>query len=101
MKLKKNDEIIVTAGKDKGKRGKIEKIFPQKDKVLVGGLNLYKKHLKASGDKKQGGIIDIGKPLPVANVSLICPKCNKQVRIGFKFEGKEKMRICHKCNQVI
>lgn len=101
MKFKKEDHVIVTSGKDKGKKGKIEKIFPKENKVIIGGVNQYKRHLKPRGEKKPGGIIDITKPLPVSNIALICTKCNQKTRIGYKFEGGEKIRICRKCEQSI
>lgn len=100
MKLKKGDQIIVTAGKDRGKKGKIEKIFPNENKVLVTGVNIYKKHLKKT-DKNPGGIIEVTRPLPVSNVSLICPKCKESGRVGYKIEAGEKFRICRKCQQAI
>lgn len=99
MKIKKNDTVLVTIGKDRGKKGKIEKVFNKKDQVLVSGVNIYKRHLKAQGEGKPGGIIDIVKPLKVSKVVLVCPKCNQPTRIGFKVLDKEKIRICRKCEQ--
>lgn len=99
MKLIKGDEVVVTAGKDKGKKGKIEKVFPLLNKVSVGGVNLYKKHLKGRRDLAQAGIVDIVKPLPVSNVSLVCPKCNLPTRVSYVLNGKEKVRICKNCKQ--
>lgn len=109
MKIRKNDTVKVTRGKDKGKTGKVEKVFPKKNKVTVAGVNVYKKHLKPKGKDKPGGIIDIIKPLAVANVVLVCPKCKKQTRVGYQFDktslpaGRQtkKYRICKKCGQEI
>ncbi len=101
MKFKKGDEIIVTGGKDKGKRGKIEEVFPQTMRVLVLGVNVYKRHLKKRDEKTPSGIIDSPRPLPLANVALLCPKCKKPTRIGFLVSEKEKQRICKKCKQLI
>lgn len=101
MKLKKGDEIIVTAGKDRGKKGKIEKVFPRQNKVLVAGINIYKRHLKPRGQGKPGGIIDITKPLPLGNVALICPKCGQKTRVGYEIRTKVKVRICKKCKETI
>jgi large subunit ribosomal protein L24 len=102
MKLKKQDTVVITAGKDRGKTGKITKLFPSLNKVLVEGANKYKKHLKAQGERKPGGIIDIEKPLPVANVALLCPTCKQQTRVGFKFDKSgAKLRICKKCKATI
>ncbi len=101
MKLLKGDEILVTGGKDKGQRGKVEKVFPQKDKVLVLGVNLYKKHTKSMGNQK-GGIIENARPLSVGKVALICPKCNKQTRVNYTIDKKgDKSRVCAKCNATL
>lgn len=100
-KLKKGDEVIVTKGKDRGKKGKIEKIFPKLQKVLVSGVNLYKRHLKPRGQGKPGGIIDIAKPLPWANVALVCPKCSQRTRAGYKQMENQNRRICRKCKEEI
>lgn len=101
MKLKKGDQIIVTAGKDKGKKGKIDALFLKEDTVVVGGVNIYKRHRKARDEKNPGGIIDFTRPLPTANVALICPRCGKQTRIGYIVTKGEKVRICKKCEQKI
>src|SRR3989344_2423113 len=90
------DEIIVTVGKDKGKKGKIEKVYKSEGKITVANVNVYKRHKKASRSQA-AGIYEITRPLPLANVALICPKCSKQTRVGFEFEGKSKHRICKKC----
>jgi len=102
MKLKKGDQIIVITGKDKGRKGKVEKVLPKLNKVLIPGINVYKKHLKPRGEGQPGGIIDVVKPLPLSNVALLCPKCGKQTRIGYQLDKKgEKNRICRKCQTVI
>ncbi len=101
MKFKKDDEVLVTSGKDRGKKGKIDKVFPRENTVIVAGVNLYKKHLKPRGEGKPGGIIDITRPLNVAKVALICPKCGKATRVGYQIEAKGKIRICRKCKGVI
>jgi len=101
MKFKKNDEIIITGGKDKGRKGKIEKILSTQNAVLVLGLNLYKRHTKKRDEKHPGGIIDFPRPLPMGRIQLICPKCKKPTRVGFNVVKKEKQRICRKCGQLI
>lgn len=101
MKLIKNDEVIVLKGKDKGKRGKIERVYTKENKVLIPGVNLYKKHYKSRMQNKPSEIIEITKPFPVGNVALICPNCKKQTRIGYKMDNKEKVRICKKCNKKV
>lgn len=98
MKIKKGDQIMVIKGKDKGRKGKIEKVFHKTGKVLIPGINVYKKHARKQSEKKPGGIIEIVKPLPVANVALICSKCKKPTRVGYQInKSGTKTRICRKC----
>lgn len=101
MKIKKGDTVIVTSGKDKGKQGKIDRVYPKENSVLVPGLNMFKKHLKKRDEKQQGGIVDFPRPINVANLAIICPKCKKPTRIGFNQTKGEKVRICRKCQQPI
>jgi large subunit ribosomal protein L24 len=102
VKLKKGDQVKVLIGKDRGKTGKIEKVFPGREMVLIPGLNLAKKHVKPQGEGKPGGIIDVAKPFLVSKLALICPKCGQPTRVGFKLGKKsERLRICRKCKQVI
>lgn len=108
MKIKKGDTIKVLIGKDKGKSGKVDRIFPKKMRVLVDGINQYKKHFKARTQNpasQQGGqkseILTITKPIPVANIAVVCPRCKKPTRIGFKLVEDSKVRICKKCNKEI
>lgn len=96
FKFKVSDEVLITAGRDKGKKGKIQKVLTDENKVVVTGVNIYKRHRKATKSQK-AGIYEITRPVPVANVSIICPKCSKPTRIGFLIEGKNKYRICKKC----
>lgn len=100
-KIKKGDEVMVISGKDKGKKGKVEKVISKEKKVLVSGVNLYKRHLKARSQSQPSEIITITKPLPVTNVIIACPKCKKTTRVGFKIEKNNKVRICKKCNAEI
>ena len=101
MKLKKGDTIIVTAGKDKGQKGKIEKVFPGIARILVPGINMYKRHMKKRNERTPAGIIDFPRPLPVANVALVCPACGKPTRVGYIAVKDEKVRICRKCGKKI
>lgn len=101
MKLKKGDEVLIDKGKDKGKKGKIDKVITKEDMVLIPGVNLYKKHYKSKIQNRKSEIIEITKPYHIGNVILICPNCHKPTRIGYKFENKEKVRICRKCNKKI
>jgi len=100
MKIKKGDLVKIRVGKDRGKTGKVEKVFPKKNKLKVEGINIVKKHVKPRGKGEQGGIIKVNNPLPVANVSLVCPECKKPARVGYKINSKGvKNRICKKCGK--
>jgi len=100
IKFKVGDTVRMTAGKDKGREGKIEKILPKDGLALVPGVNLYKKHVKGFGDVK-GGVYDIPRPLGFGKIALVCPKCKKITRVGFGRVGEEKVRICRKCGKEI
>lgn len=101
MRLRKGDSVIVIKGKDKGRKGKIEKIFPKTNKILIPGINVYKKHARQQSERKPGGIIEIVKPLSVSNVVLFCPKCKKPTRVGYQIDKSGKRRICRKCQSLI
>ena len=101
MKIKKGDTVLIISGKDKGKKGKIIKAFPKERKVLIEGVNLKKKHQKPKKTGEKGQIIEKPAPINVSNAKLICSKCNKAVRIGYKIAGSKKYRICKKCNKQI
>ena len=88
MKVKKGDTILVIAGKDKGKTAKILRSFPKEGKILVEGVNLKKKHVKPKNQGEKGQVVSIPAPMNVSNTMLLCPKCSKPTRIGFKIEGK-------------
>ncbi len=100
-KFKVGDEILVTAGKDKGKKGKIERILPKDAKIVVAGVNMYKRNMKGSSKVRQSGIIDIVKPISVGNVAIVCPKCKLPTRIGYVIKSNEKNRVCKKCDQIL
>lgn len=100
IKFKIGDTVKITAGKDKGREGKIEKVVPDDGKVIIPGVNLYKKHVKGFGDVK-AGIYEIPRGLGFGKIALICPKCKKMTRVGFKFAGEDKVRFCKKCGKEI
>jgi len=102
MKIRKNDTVLVIAGKDRGKKGKIRKALPTKNKVIVEGINMIKRHSRAKGQARQAGIIELEAPMDVSNVMFICNKCNKPTRLGFSFlsDGK-KARICRACGEIV
>ena len=97
MKIRKGDTVKVLMGKDKTKMGKVEKVYPARGMVLVAGVNEFKKHLKSRSKDQKSEIVTITKPLPASNVAVICGKCKKTARIGFKIEKDKKIRICRRC----
>jgi len=100
--LKKNDLVIVIAGKEKGKSGRILKVFPRKNRALIEKVNFIKKHTRPSGQTRQGGIVEREAPIHVSNVMVICEKCNLPIRVGKKIldDGK-KVRVCKKCGELL
>ncbi len=100
MKLRKGDNVIMLGGKDRGKKGKVIHVFlsgDSGDKVVVEGLNLVKKHLRAKKQGQKGQIVSKERAVSVSSVALICKLCGKQTRVGYKIEGENKVRICKKC----
>lgn len=97
MKLKKGDNVIILSGKDRGRQGNILKVFPQKGKIVVEGLNISKKHVKAKRQGEKGQVVEVPSPMPLSNAQLFCQKCKKGSRIGYTIEGAEKVRICKRC----
>lgn len=102
LKFKKGDTIKVTLGKDKGKEGKVEVVLPKKGTVIIPGINIYKKHVKANltVDGK-GGVYELPRAINMAKIALICPNCKKQTRVGFEVINGKKERICRKCKKQI
>jgi large subunit ribosomal protein L24 len=102
MKIRKNDTVIIIAGKDRGKKGKVRRTLLKEDRVIVEGLNMIKRHSRARRAARQAGIIELEAPMHVSNVMLLCEKCGKPTRVGFRFltDGR-KMRICKSCQEVI
>ncbi len=102
-KIHKDDKVMVLVGKDRGKVGKVLKVLPKKSKVLVEGLNMVKRHVKANPYKQeQGGIVEKEAPVHISNVAIICDACTKQTRVAYRVtdEGK-KFRVCKKCNEIM
>jgi large subunit ribosomal protein L24 len=102
MKIRKNDTVLVIAGKDRGKKGKVRFAYPRDNTLLVEGINFIKRHAKASGQVKQAGIIEREEPIHVSNVMLLCSKCNSPTRVDIRFLGDGKrVRVCNICHEVI
>ncbi len=102
MKIHKDDTVLVIAGKDRGKKGKVRFAYPREQKIIVEGVNFVKKHSKAKGVARQAGIIDLEAKLDVSDVMLVCSKCNKPARIGYKkLEDGRLVRFCRACREVV
>ncbi|NMB92209.1 MAG: 50S ribosomal protein L24 [Parcubacteria group bacterium] len=101
LNIKKGDLVIIRKGKDRGKSGKVIKVFPQENRVTVEALNLVKKIKRAKREGEKGEIILVPRPINRANVMLICPHCKKPTRISFKIINGKKVRVCKKCNATI
>ena len=102
MKIRKDDNVLIITGKDKGKKGKVRFAYPAKQRILVEGVNFIKKHSRAKGAARQAGIIDLEAPVRISNVMLLCNKCNKPSRVGFeKLDDGRRVRICRSCREVI
>jgi len=101
MKIKKGDTVEVIAGKYKQKRGTVKLTMRTEERVVVEGVNIVKKHLKARSQVRQAGIVEVEAPIHVSNVMVICPSCNAPVRTGSRIENGEKVRYCKNCNATI
>ena len=100
--VKKNDTVLVVAGKEKGKTGKVLKVFPKKQRVLVEKINFIKRHARPSQQYRQGGILEKEAPIESSNVKVICSKCNQPVRVGKKvLEDGKRVRTCKKCDEIL
>ena len=101
MKIRKNDQVKILSGKDRGKIGKVLRVLPKNGKIMIEGLNLVKKHNKARRQGEKGQRVSVPAAMDASNVMLICPKCSKSSRIGFKLSKGSKFRICKKCQSEI
>jgi len=102
VKVARNDIVQALSGRDRGKKGKVLRVIVKKDMVLVEGVNFCKKAMRRTQQNQQGGIIDIERPLHISSVGVVCPKCNKPVKVGMKkIKDRGKLRICRKCGEVL
>lgn len=99
--LKKGDTILVRAGKDKGRTGKIQRVLTKDRRIIVSGVNMVKKNLKPNAKNPHGGIIDYAAPIQISNVQIICPRCSKITRIEYKITSGSKLRQCKRCHESI
>jgi len=100
MFVKRNDNVKMLVGKDHGKIGKILFVFPDRGRVVVEGLNKIKKHMKSKKQGQKGQIIEKERAIDISDVQLICSKCNKPTRMGYRREGDKKIRYCKKCDAI-
>ncbi len=101
-KIKKGDLVEVISGKDKGKRGKVLRVIPKENKVIVEGVNVVKRHQRPNPRMREGGIVEREAPIYVSKVMLVCPSCGQRTRVGFKIlEDGRKVRYCKKCGEII
>lgn len=101
--IRRNDNVVVLAGKDRGKRGRVLKVIPAKNRVVVEGVNFIKRHTKPNpGQNVKGGVVEREAPLHASNVQLVCPECGSPSRVGRRLlEDGRKVRICRKCEGVV
>lgn len=101
MKIIKGDKVLLTIGKDKGRSGEVLVVFPKINRVVVKGLNIFKKHVKAQKGQK-GGIIEKERALDASKVMILCPNCQKPSRIAYELDKSgAKHRLCKKCHQLL
>lgn len=101
MKIKKGDTVKIIKGKDKGKTGKTLRVDFEVGKVMVEGLNLYKKHARPKKQGEKGEIVLVARPMAISNVMIVCSSCGRAVRVGYRFDGEKKVRFCKKCQAAI
>ncbi len=102
MKIRKNDTVMVVAGKDKGKKGKVRFAYPKDERIIVDGINFIKRHTRPVRQVKQAGIIEREASIDASDVMLLCNKCNHPTRVSFRFlEDGKKVRVCRLCHEVI
>ena len=102
MALKKGDNVTVLTGKDRGKKGKILRLFPEENRVIVEGLNFVTVFLRPSQQNPKGGMSKVEGKFHISNIQLVCPRCSKPTRVGYQFLADgTKQRMCKKCNEII
>jgi large subunit ribosomal protein L24 len=101
-KIRKNDEVQVLTGKDRGRRGPVRSVLPKDGRALVTGINMVKRHRRSTNPQQPSGIIDMEAPIALSNLAVVCKSCGKAVRVGFRLlEDDRKVRFCKQCNEAI
>ena len=98
MRIKKGDTVKVLSGNDKGKTGEVLEVIPKTEKIVVKGVNVRKKHVKARKQGQESGILSVESPIYASKAAVVCPKCGKATKVGFTMEKDGKVRICKKCS---
>ena len=102
LRVRKNDTVLILSGNHKGKKGKVLKVFPNTNRVIVEGVNIIKRHTRASQKNPQGGIVEKEASITISNVIVICTKCNTPTRIGSRLlEDGKHVRMCKKCGEMV
>ncbi len=101
MKIKKGDNVKVLSGNDRGKTGEVLEVIPKTEKIIVKGINIRKKHVKAKKQGEESGIIPVECAIHSSKVNVVCPKCGKATRIGYEEQKDGKVRVCKKCGSKI
>ena len=100
--IRRNDTVMVTAGKARGKRGRVLRLLPTTNRLVIEGVNMIKRHTRPNPQRNiQGGILEREGALHASNVMLVCPECGKATRVGHRIQGDRKVRICRKCEGVV
>ncbi|MFC1662772.1 50S ribosomal protein L24 [Patescibacteria group bacterium] len=101
MNIRKDDNVKIIYGKDRGKQGKVLQVLPKNGRIVIDGLNVALKNVRARRENEKGQVVKYNAPMDLSNVQLVCPKCNKPTRVGHQVINKKKERVCKKCKQVI
>ena len=101
MNIKKGDTVKISSGKDRGKTGTVLHAYPREERIIVDGLNIFKKRARPKQQGKKGEIVNVPRPLPASKVMLVCSNCKNPTRAGFRIEGPRKVRYCKKCKATI
>ena len=99
VSIRKEDEVQVLSGKDRGARGRVVRVLPREGRIMVEGIARAKKHARPSKQRQQGGIIDIEQFVDISNVAVVCGSCGLPTRIGYRFDDEDKIRVCRKCGK--
>lgn len=103
LHVKKDDQVLVTAGKDRGKTGKVLRVFPQRDRVVVENINFIRRHTRANPQRNvKGGVVEREASIHLSNLQVICGECNRPTRVGYaRLSDEKRVRICRKCGGTI